>query len=84
MNPLQLQLINELQETRRIYLQMKELIKFNCPLSHKNASAIRNELNAGLRHMERMQRWIAEDQADAESETYATKIKKLEKIGELS
>lgn len=71
MNAEQEELINRLQETRKIYVEMMDVVKRRRPLSHKNASAICNEINAGLRHMSRMQRWIAEDQIeDEEDEIY--------------
>ena len=71
MNAEQEHLINLLQDTRKIYVQMMDIVKQKRPLSHKNASAICNEINAGLRHMSRMQRWIAEEQIeDEEDEIY--------------
>jgi len=70
MNAEQEELINQLQETRKIYVQMMDIVKRKRPLSHKNASAICNEINAGLRHMSRMQRWIAEEQLEDEEDDY--------------
>ena len=48
MNAEQEELINQLQETRKIYVQMMDTVKRKRPLSHKNASAICNEIHAGL------------------------------------
>ena len=67
MNAEQEHLINLLQDTRKIYVQMMDIVKQKRPLSHKNASAICNEINAGLRHMDRMQKWTTEQQDNQET-----------------
>lgn len=69
MNKDQEELINELQKTRAIYTHIAGRIKDKKPLSHKNASAVYSEIIIGLKHMERMQRWIAEDQTEREKES---------------
>ncbi len=74
MNAEQEELINELQKTRAIYTHIAGRIKDKKPLSRKNASAIYSELILGLKHMERMQRWIAEDQTEREIESNYRKI----------
>lgn len=70
MDPLQKSLFNDLQESRKIYLKMIGKMRSGKPLSHKTASAVNHELRSGLRHMERMQSWIIDDEPEEYTRGY--------------
>jgi len=62
--PSQIEIYNELEKTRQSYLRILNICRTERPFNHKNASALKSEIHCGLRHMERMQSWITEEQTE--------------------
>jgi len=62
MNQAQKEIYGELEKTRQAYLKILSICRTERPFNHKNASALKSEIHCGLRHMERMQSWISEEQ----------------------
>lgn len=70
MNRAQAKIYNELENTKQAYMRILAICRNEKPLNHKNASAMNSELHCGLRHMQRMQEWITEDQNEITDSIY--------------
>lgn len=64
MNRDQEAIIAELTTIRNCAKNVLDIVRDKKPLSHKNSSAVRKEMDDVIRHMKRNIDWIQEDQGE--------------------